>query len=79
MSKVKVSVCIHNDHIDQIGQVSDSLRASGMDIEQTMPNIGIVSGSIESQQIEQLQEIAGVDSVELEQNYQLPPPNSPLQ
>lgn len=79
MSKVKVSVCIHDDHIDRIGQVSDSLRASGMDIEQTMPNIGMVSGSIESQQIEQLHKIAGVDSVELEQSYQLPPPDSPLQ
>jgi hypothetical protein len=44
-----------------------------------MPNIGIISGSIEAQQIEQLQKIAGVDSVDLEQSYQLPPPNSPLQ
>jgi hypothetical protein len=79
MSRVKVSVCIQDDHIDQIGQVSDSLRSSGMDIEQTMPNIGIISGSIEAQKVDQLHKIAGVDTVELEQSYQLPPPNSPLQ
>jgi hypothetical protein len=79
MSRVKVSVGIQDDHIDRIGQVSDSLRSFGMDIEQTMPNIGMITGSIEAQKVDQLHQIAGVDAVELEQTYQLPPPNSPLQ
>ncbi len=79
MSIVKVSVGIQDDHIDRIGQVSDSLRSFGMDIEQTMPNIGMITGSIEAQKVDQLHQIAGVDVVELEQTYQLSPPNSPLQ
>jgi hypothetical protein len=79
MSKVKISVCVKDDHIDHMLKVTEDLKSAGMDIEHTMPNIGIVDGSIESNQVEKLYQIVGVDSVESEQGYQLAPPNSPVQ
>jgi hypothetical protein len=79
MSKVKISVSVKDDHLDHLLKVAADLKSAGMDVEQTMPNIGIVGGSIESNQVDKLYQIAGVDSVESEQGYQLAPPNSPVQ
>ena len=79
MSQVQVSVSVDNAHLPQIGQVSQQLQSSGMNVEQTLSSIGVINGSIESDKVNSLYQIEGVQNVEPQQGYQLAPPNSELQ
>jgi hypothetical protein len=79
MPKVKVSVSVDNAHIDQILEVSRGLQSVGMDVEQTLPSVGVISGSISSDQVNRLYQIEGVQHIESERSYQLAPPDSDVQ
>lgn len=79
MSKVQVSVSIDDAHFPQIEQISQQLQLSGMDVKQTLSSIGIINGSIESDRLNNLSQIEGVQNVEAQQGYQLAPPSSPIQ
>ncbi len=79
MSKVEVSVSVDDAYLNQIEQISQRLKSFGMSVKQTLPSIGVINGSIESERLESLNQIEGVSSVELQQGYQLPPPSSPIQ
>lgn len=79
MSKVKVSVSVDDDHINQIQEVSRGLQSMGMDVEQTLPSVGVISGSISSDQVNRLYQIEGVQHIEPERSYQLAPPDSDIQ
>ncbi|MDJ0570552.1 MAG: hypothetical protein QNJ53_16115 [Pleurocapsa sp. MO_192.B19] len=76
MSQVKISVSVDDAHLPQIKQVSQQLQSSGMNVEQTLLTIGVVSGSIQSNKLNSLYQIEGVKNIESQQNYQLDPPNS---
>ena len=79
MPKVKVSVSVDDAHVNQILKVAEDLQLVGMDIEQTLPSVGIISGSIASDQVNRLYQIEGVQHIEPEQDYQLAPPDSDVQ
>jgi hypothetical protein len=79
MSQVQISVSVDNAHLPQIGQISQQLQSSGMNVEQTLSSIGVINGSIPSDQLNSLYQIEGVKNVESQQNYQLAPPNSDIQ
>ena len=50
-----------------------------MDVKQTLSSIGVINGSIESDRLNSLSQIEGVQNVEPQQSYQLAPPSSPIQ
>lgn len=79
MSQVQVSVSVDDAHLDQIQQVSQQLQSSGMNVEQTLSSIGVINGSIQSDKLNSLYQIEGVENVEPQQSYQLAPPDSDLQ
>ena len=79
MSEVKISVSVDDAHLPQMKQVSEQLQSSGMNIEQTLSSIGVISGSIESDKLDSLYRVEGVKNVESQQNYKLAPPDSNLQ
>ena len=79
MSKVKVTISIGDAHLEQIDQVVDQLKAKGLDVEQTMATLGIVTGSVDSDKLSALSKVAGVDSVQKEKTVNLPPPGSDVQ
>ncbi|HEY9658292.1 MAG TPA: hypothetical protein V6C65_07560 [Allocoleopsis sp.] len=79
MTKIKVSISINDTHLEQINEVKQRLEAAGMDVEQTLQTVGVISGSINSDQINQLYQIEGVQQVEPVQRYQTPPPSSDIQ
>lgn len=49
------------------------LQTVGMGVEQTSPVIGVISGSLESDHVNCLYQIEGVQDIESKQNYQLAP------
>jgi len=79
MSTIKVSVAIADAYIDQILKVVEALRAMGMDVEQVLPSVGVVNGSIALDQVNRFYQIDGVQHIEPEQGYQLAPPESDVQ
>jgi hypothetical protein len=79
MSLVTVSVAVDEAHQAQIMEVAAALQAHGMKVEQTMPTIGVITGTVDSSQINGLSQVEGVMAVEQEQGVQLPPPKSDIQ
>ena len=79
MPKIKVSVSVDDAHVNQILKVAEGLQSVGMDVEQTLPSVGVISGSIASEQINRLYQIEGVQHIEPERSYQLAPPDSDVQ
>ncbi len=79
MSNVEVSICVDDAHISQIEQIAQKLQSSGMTVTQTLPNIGIINGSIASEQLNNVAQIEGVQTIEPQQTYQLNPPSSHIQ
>lgn len=79
MAEVNVIVSVDDAHLPDILEVAEDLRKAGVEVEQIMDTIGVITGSCNSQAVSTLAQIAGVAAVEKEQRYQLPPPNSEIQ
>jgi len=79
MSQVQISVSIEDVYLDRVSQVMQELQSAGMIVEQSLPTLGIISGSMAADQVDRLSQVEGVQSIELERGYQLPPPESDMQ
>jgi hypothetical protein len=55
------------------------LRKAGFTVEHHLDAIGAVTGSAPAAKIHKLKNIKGVKGVQVEQTYQLPPPDSSVQ
>jgi hypothetical protein len=76
MSELKISISLDDTHLEQISEIAKSLQSAGMNVEQTLPTVGVISGSIDSEQINRLYQIEGVQHIEPQQSYQLDPPEA---
>ena len=74
-----VSVTVGDEHRESMDGVVENLRASGMEVEQVLGSLGIVTGTAPSEALDALRGVEGVDSVDEQLGYQLPPPDSPIQ
>ena len=79
MSQIKISVAVDNAHLSEIQSISEKLHSSGMNVEQILSNIGVINGSVESNQLNSLNQIEGVQSINPQQGFQLAPPDSDIQ
>ena len=79
MSKVNLLICVDDRNKEQIPKVVEALQASGLKIERVMEQTGVVTGSIDSTQVEGIARVEGVVAVEVEQEFQLKPPESEIQ
>ena len=75
----QVSITVDDAHLDAMGQVADALRARGLRVDRVLDELGIITGSVPQGQHDALRAVDGVASVEQEQRFRLPPPDSPLQ
>lgn len=79
MSTVRVSISIDDAHLDQIAEITKSLQSAGMEVEQTLSTVGVINGSVDSEQVNRLYQIEGVQHIEPQQSYHLAPPDSDIQ
>jgi hypothetical protein len=79
MPKVTVNVLIADDKMDKFAEVTRACRQAGLQIEQQMPLTGTVTGSIESDKLDNLKKIDGVSEVEVSRDIRIPPPDSEIQ
>jgi hypothetical protein len=79
MSPIKISVSIKDENLSEIERISQNLQSHGLNVEQTLLNIGMITGSIETHLVDSLYQIHGVKQVERQESYQLPLPDSDIQ
>lgn len=79
MTNVNLSIAVDEKHLDQILEVAQNLQSAGMNVEQLLDKIGIITGSCNAENIETLSQIEGVSHVEIAREYKLAPPESDLQ
>jgi glutaredoxin 2 len=78
-SKVKIQVAIDDEHLSEVSTVAERLAAAGMEIDQLMPSIGAVTGSIDEDDVALLRNVAGVAAVEHSREIEIPPAESEIQ
>jgi hypothetical protein len=76
---VNVTVTVDRQHVAAIADVAEALRATGMQVEQVLGDIGMVLGSVDPGVERSLRTVDGVQSVDRSLTFQIPPPDSPVQ
>lgn len=79
MSTVKLLISLDDEHIKQISEVIQNLKSAGLHVEQTMTQLGIITGSCDEAKVQAISQVEGVSHVETEQKYQIAPPDSDIQ
>jgi hypothetical protein len=74
-----VSVTVDDGHQESLDGVVENLRARGLEVEQVLGSLGIVTGSAPAESLDALRGVEGVASVDEQLTHQLPPPDSPVQ
>ena len=64
---------------EPLGEVVARLEAAGLDVEQTLAELRIVTGSVEPSQARFLTTVRGVQAVEETRDVVIAPPDAPLQ
>jgi hypothetical protein len=74
-----VNVSVSDDHLHRFTEVVRELEKAGLNVDQQLGAVGIVSGTVESAKLADLQKVEGVAAVEQSRNIQLDPPSSDVQ
>jgi hypothetical protein len=76
---VQLSVTVDDGHLPALDAVVARLRAQGMEVEQVLEGLGVITGSAPSAARQALTAVEGVVSVDEQLTHRLPPPDSPVQ
>ncbi len=79
MAKVDLLVSVDEEHLGRFSEVVKSIKDAGMDVEQKMEEIGVLTGSIDHEKVERLRKVEGVSDVEQSRRFQIAPPDSDIQ
>jgi hypothetical protein len=74
-----VTIAVSDAHVERMPTVVAALQQAGVSVEQTLDTVGAIVGSVDEANVDALSRVTGVDSVEREGHFQLPPPSSPIQ
>jgi hypothetical protein len=77
--QVALTVSVDDEHLDRLENVADRLREAGMQVDRALPTIGTITGAVAASKLPALRAVEGVADVEESREYQLPPPDSPIQ
>lgn len=76
---IRITVTLADTHADRAEETASSLRAAGMQVEQVLGTLGMVTGTVDEDQRAELEALDGVASVSTERVIQLPDPGSDIQ
>ena len=74
-----VSVTVGDGHRESLDGVVQSLRASGLQVDQVLGSLGIVTGSAPAEALDVLRGVEGVASVDEQLTHQIAPPDAEVQ
>jgi hypothetical protein len=78
-NKVRLSLSVDDAHLNRLNEIGKAAQKAGLSIEQRLPDLGVLTGSIDSAKVAALHGIEGVQSVEEERSVGIAPPGSPVQ
>jgi hypothetical protein len=79
MSTIKLLISVRNDYQSRLPEVAQKLQAAGMQVDQWLTELGVITGSIAAESMSTLSQIEGVADVELDGTFQLEPPEPDVQ
>lgn len=79
MARIDVSVAIDDAHLAEFDAVLKRAKRAGLKTTRALPEIGIVTGTIDDEKLPALRKVKGIASIETERQIQLPPPESDTQ
>ena len=80
MSKIELLVSVEDGYMNRLSEVAKGLEDGGMNVEQKLDQIGVLTGSINSaEKVELLRKVKGVAHVEESRQIQIAPPDSLIQ
>ena len=74
-----VTVTVAESHLAPIEEVVQRLREAGMEVEQVLPAIGVITGTVPAAQLSALSGVEGVASIEEQTEFRIPPPDAEVQ
>jgi len=74
-----VTVTAADSHAGALDDLAARLRQAGMDVEQVLGALGVVTGSIDASQLAAIEALPGVGAVELQAGFQIAPPDADVQ
>ena len=75
----EVTVTVADSHAGDIEDVAERLREAGMQVDQVLATLGVITGSIEAPRIAVLEQLDGVAAVEEQTGFQIAPPDADVQ
>ena len=79
MAIEKVNISVSDDYLDRFAEVVQRVQRAGLKVERQLQDIGVVTGSIDSAKVADLDRVQGVAAVERARGVHLPPPESDVQ
>jgi hypothetical protein len=79
MAQVSVNVSVADDYLDHFAEVVTACKKTGLHVEQQSAAIGVISGTINTDKVADLEQVEGISHVERSREIQLPPPTSRIQ
>ncbi|MGH3903014.1 MAG: hypothetical protein ACRDTE_02260 [Pseudonocardiaceae bacterium] len=75
----RITVSVTDEQQANIDELAARLRAVGMEVDQVLPTVGVITGSVTRSQRTLIERAAGVAAVEDETSFQVAPPDSDVQ
>jgi hypothetical protein len=75
----EVVVSVDDAHAEEVSSVADGLRSAGMEVSDVSPELGVVTGRVNAQDMDRLSSVEGVAAVERSREVGVPPPDEPVQ
>jgi hypothetical protein len=77
--EVCVNIVVDDAHLAAFSDVVNRLRAVGLVVESQLAETGVITGRIDAAGVPELEQVQGVQRVEVSRRIELPPPESGLQ
>lgn len=74
MATQQVIVSVANDYLGRFSEVVERCRRAGLDVEQALDTVGVVTGAIDPANVAQLEQVEGVAAVEQPRTVRVPEP-----
>lgn len=74
-----ISVTVDEEHLSKVANVAETLKQSGMQVEQVLRGVGIITGTAPEGQKTALESVEGVVSVDEELQVRIPAPDQDVQ
>jgi hypothetical protein len=75
----QVTVTVADSHAGDLAELVARLALAGLEVEQVLAAVGVITGSVEESHLAAIAALPGVAAVEEQTSFQLPPPDADVQ